>query len=65
MEIIKPAKHTPKYRVKCKRCDVVFDLSLDEWRTTYKYTRCPICENYIEAAEFKLIKIKIKKGKRK
>lgn len=65
MEIIKPAKYIPKYRTECGRCGAVFDMSLNEWRTMETYIRCPFCENHIENNEFKLVKIKIKKGKRK
>ena len=65
MEIVKPAKYIPKYRTECSQCGVVYDMSLDERRSTGKYTKCPICDNYIEDKDFKLVKIKIKKGKKK
>ena len=65
IEIVKPAKYIPKYRAECNRCGVVFDVPLDHFRNTGKYTRCPSCQNYIEDKEFKLVKIKIKKGKQK
>lgn len=63
MEIVKPAKYIPKYRTECDRCGVIFELLIDEYRTMGKYMRCPICNNYIEDKDFKLVKIKIKKGK--
>ena len=65
MEIIKPAKYVPKYRIKCVRCGVIFDLPLNEFRTMGKYMRCPVCDHYLEDKEFKLVKIIIKKGKQK
>lgn len=63
MEIIKPAKYVPKYRIECGRCGIVFDLSISEFRTMGGYMRCPVCDNYLDDKEFKLVKIKIKKGK--
>lgn len=65
MEIVKPAKYIPKYRTECDRCGIIFDLPRNEFRAMGKYMRCLICDNFLEDKEFKLVKIKIKKGKGK